>query len=318
MPPLGVARALFAAAVLPSSDVVCVFGGLRTTDGCMSGEALDAVECFDPTLGEWRTAPPLPHALIAPTATALNATTMLVVGGRTTASPQASSQSRLCWLFNPASGLYAPAPELPHTLSSAVAQSADGDVFVSFGWRDDNFCHRNLLVLRGADGYTGDWFVFPRAKYSHCDHGMAAHRNGSGLRLLFFAGSADNAPALNSMNEWHVHNVSAQNASTGWRPMPGLAFARDMLLHASDPLSGRVFAMGGRDPEMVYLRSIEMWSDGAWSIASASLPEALIAGQAVVLDAGRRLCVLGGVTAAAPVSSAAFWCRADLLAAGQS
>ncbi|KNC50335.1 uncharacterized protein AMSG_06819 [Thecamonas trahens ATCC 50062] len=268
----------------------------RMGDGAHLGslpdlEVLDSIECLVNDGKAWSVLPQLklPRPMYGLAVARWNKTAVLAAGGSGETGGSATG-TRDVWLIDFARGTVEPAPPLPFAIFGVqMTAGGDGDaggVWLAGGWRNYNLCAQQLLRLNAT---AAAWQVFPHARYAHCFGGMGVHGKEVGKDTVFvFGGSADNAPALNTLEQFAA-------SSSGWTVLQPLVYARDMM--AAAQVGGALYAIGGRDPEMAFLDSVEVYHlDSGWAVdAALTLPVPLAGASAAT--SGRLVVVSGGVSA---------------------
>ncbi len=115
----GKPRASFSVLALADGRVLLFGGEEGGYIGC--GPCTNASYCLDPAAKTWHAGPPLPLAMSDASATLLPDGQVLIAGGWTTEEGWGAGPTRATWLFDVASGQFAPGPPLPAPVAMHTA-----------------------------------------------------------------------------------------------------------------------------------------------------------------------------------------------------
>ena len=322
-PSLNTGRAYAGVVSIPSTQTLCVLGGLSGETDDQGGHVLSSIECSSSPSSPFHTLQtPLPTPLFAagwgayPHPSGRNTTGCVVgVGGLDVPlgdfppSPRSDVFSLCIDALSPTqyAVTHHALPPLPRGVYGTQVHVADGTVFVLGGLIGPNRCSTQWLSLplQGKE-----WKPLDSPRYSHCFGGLAMTRDGSAAYA--FSGIADNAPALNTFEQWNA-------VADGWIVSFPLAYARDAPASVMIPRrkgekeGGReggeggeefgVLVMGGRDPEMTFLTTVEVLHPlSGWSLVPEfTLPTPVMAASAALLPSSgtpssHTLWLVGGLT----------------------
>jgi N-acetylneuraminic acid mutarotase len=130
---------------------------------------------------------------------------------------------------------------------------------------------------------------------------------------LFIYGGANGSQASSGMVNYFPYEPQQQPGGTGDPTVqaPSMSVARSALAYVSDPLTGQLYAIGGRDQNNVALASVERFTDVAnsgpppvesWSTL-APLPQALYGASAFADGAGHIFVIGGDDSTGTPVAT---------------
>jgi hypothetical protein len=245
----------------------------RVVAGLQAGTA--TIESFDPAIrGAWGPVFDFPavavHAHLLPTGRVFFWSRDNVMGNG--AAPT--------WLWDPASGEFAPGPPSPaghDPFCSGHAFLADGRLLVAGGHMGDSFGQANAALF---DPWLESWEALPPMSAGRWYPSVATMANGE---LLVVAGSTE-IGAPNALPELF------RPATADWRPLPGAARPLPYYPFLFPGPSGDAFIAG---PEPLSSR-IGLDDDGSWEFLVPTFAGPRDYGSAVAWGDGRILVVGGG------------------------
>jgi N-acetylneuraminic acid mutarotase len=252
-----------------------VLGGLDT-----SGTPAATVYARNLANGKWRTLPPMPIARWVFAAAVGGDGRVYAIGGDNSNGPTAEVDA-----YSPTSNSWTTVAPLPTTnYGMTAATGSDGRIYVMGGL--DLVNGGALAAVEVYDPTTNAWASV--APMSTQRYGGAAALGLDG-RIYVMGGNTTG---------YHGDGVSSAEAyspaSNTWTTLPSMSAARSYL-SAATGADGRVYALGGLDPNGTYLSSVEAYNIqlGAWQ-PIAPLPTPL--GDSAAVSAGGTVSVFGGVT----------------------
>ncbi len=250
-------------------------------------------ECFDPSLGTWRTLPDMRTTRSSCGAASIDGK-LYVVGGRDSREGLKSAE-----YFDPLVGMWQDLPDMTFARSECCAASIDGTLYVVGG---ADYTGRYIKSAERFDTSVGLWQVLPEMNVER--HGFgAASIDGK----LYVVGGADRSRCLKSaecfdpsVGGWQAlpemieerlgcgaasidgklyvvggfdvtgrvrKSVACFDPSVGqWQALPDMNFARFKCGVAS--IEGKLYVVGGADNMRRYLKSVECFdpSVGQWQM----------------------------------------------------
>ncbi|MEO2005048.1 MAG: kelch repeat-containing protein [Candidatus Poribacteria bacterium] len=131
---------------------ICVIGG-----SAHGANQVAIVEAYDPQSDTWAVLPPMPTARRYAAATVVDGT-IYVVGGVTVGVNELAPLA-VVETYNPSTGVWLRAPDMPEPGYGGTAVSSDGAVYVIGGWNQDD---EHLATIIALD--TGARVVTPQRK----------------------------------------------------------------------------------------------------------------------------------------------------------
>jgi DNA-binding CsgD family transcriptional regulator len=219
--------------------------------------ATDAVDLYDLTVNEWRSARPLPEPLANVAATAWNGA-VYVAGGSTTPEEGDALVRDRFWRYDPAANSWEDAGTLPSPLAGAALVADERNLYLVGGWDGRAARPEVWRHLPPAGDGAGGWQLLTRMDTPRAFHG-ATLADG---KLYVFGGDS---------GQGELDSAAAYDlAADAWEALPSMSSPRSGLSSAYDGLA--VYALGGGGPRAVNTHERYDPTTGQWSNFPSPVP----------------------------------------------